>query len=149
MSEEQQEVWFTLPNGNRFSLLTSWWTESGMDRFERRSQSYRFVPAADISLVAIEDIAPTKMEKRRHLGHGGFCPQRMTNILRAFASNIELPPIDVVDVERWHCPYKYIIGGGESGGVHRFYASVAAEFSHIPMVRRWMPDDVIEKEVRG
>jgi hypothetical protein len=138
---------FTLPRGGEFSLPVEWWTASGIERFERRSESYRFAPAPDISMVAIEDIAPMKMDERLHLGHGGFSPQRMTDILRAIASNIALPPIEVV--ERWHGPYKYVIGGGLSGGVHRFYASVAAGFAHIPIVRRWLPEHILEKLVQG
>jgi len=134
MSEEQQDVRrFTLPRGQGFTLLASWWTESGMEGFERRSKSYRFAAAPNISLVALEDIAPMKMDDRLHLGHGGFSRRRMTEVLRAIASDRALPPIEVV--EPWHSPYKYVIGGG----VHRFYGSVAAGFSQIPIVRRWLP----------
>jgi len=148
VSEQQQDVrWYTLPCGQRFTLLASWWTESGMEGFERRSESYRFVPAPNISLVALEDIAPMKVDDRLHLGHGGFSPRRMTDILRAIASNTALPPIEVV--ERWHGRYKFVIGGGVSGGVHRFYASAAAGFSHVPIIRSCFPDDILEKLVQG
>ena len=61
VSEKQQHVrWFTLPRGQGFTLLASWWTESGMEGFDRRSESYRFTAAPNISLVALEDIAPMR-----------------------------------------------------------------------------------------
>ena len=143
MSEEQQDVRrFTLPRGQDFTLLGSWWTESGMEGFDRRSESYRFAAAPNISLVALEDIAPMKMDDRLHLGHGGFSRRRMTEVLRAIASDTALPPIEVV--ERWHGPYKYVTGGG----VHRFYGSVAAGFCQIPILRSWHLKHVLEKLIQ-
>lgn len=74
------------------------------------------------------------MDDRQHLGHGGFNRERMIDVLRAIASQIPLPPIGVVD--RPKGPYRYL----PEQGTHRFYASVAAGFSHVPTVPRWIPE---------
>jgi hypothetical protein len=136
-----------LPNGRSFTLLAHWWTESGMEGFKPRSASYPFEASPDILLVALDVIVPMKMEGRLHLGHGGFGPPRMMNVLRGIASGAGLPPIEITDIgERHHGSYRYVIGG-MGGGVHRFYASVAAGFSDIPVVLRWLPEHVIDELV--
>jgi hypothetical protein len=126
-------------------MPAEWWTASGMEGFECRSASYRFAPLPNVCLVALADIKPMNMDDRQHLGHGGFCPERMMRVLQGIASNNEMPAIEIV--ERRHGPYQYVVGGasGRGGGVHRFYASVAAGFSHIPAVLSWLPDHVLNK----
>jgi hypothetical protein len=74
------------------------------------------------------------MGGRQHLGHGGFDRTRMTDILRGIATYTNLPPIPVV--ERNQDAYRYLL----CNGTHRFYASVAAGFSHVPTVVGWIPE---------
>ena len=69
------------------------------------------------------------MSRRQHLDHGGFSRDRMIAVLRGIASQVLIPPIEVdqlLDGDR----YAYRV----HSGAHRFYASVAAGFSHVPAV---------------
>ncbi len=54
--------------------------------------AYVFTPTEDVSLVPVEDIEPRKMDRRQHLGHGGFDRKRIVDILRGIAFHAVLPP---------------------------------------------------------
>ena len=54
--------------------------------------------------------------------------QRLVHILRGFRTNAQMPPIWIYKSRSGHYCYKI------QDGVHRFYASIAAGFSHIPAI---------------
>jgi transcriptional regulator with XRE-family HTH domain len=62
------------------------------------------------------------MDRRQHLGHGGFDRKWMVDILRGIAFHAVLPPVQIV--ERPQNGYRYQLGNG----THRFYASIVARF---------------------
>jgi hypothetical protein len=74
------------------------------------------------------------MDRRQHLGHGGFDRKRMVDILRGIAFHAVLPPVQIV--ERPQNGYRYQLGNG----THRFYASIVAGFSHVPTFPGWIPE---------
>jgi hypothetical protein len=125
---------FPLPRGGEFSIPVEWWTEAGMDGFKLLSQAYLITLYPTVMLIPIEQVAPQIMDQRQHLGHGGFDRKRMVDILRGIASGEVIPPVPIV--ERQHGPYRYRL----ANGTHRYYASVAAGFSHLPTVPGWLPE---------
>ncbi len=54
--------------------------------------------------------------------------KRLADILRGFRTNDQMPPIWISKNRSGHYSYKI------QHGVHRFYASIAAGFSHIPAI---------------
>jgi hypothetical protein len=128
---------FKFPRDGEFSLRAECWVEAVMEGFECGSEpSYRFAPSPEISLVRVEDIAPPNMDQRRHLGPDGFDHKRMVGVLRKIASRSPMDPIKIV--ERQQGDYRYRL----YDGYHRFHASVAAGFSHVPIivVCGWTPE---------
>lgn len=106
-----------------------------MDAFEAGSDTaYISAQESDVSQIPLEHIQPQKMDGRQHLSHGGFDRMRMIDILVGIASRSPLPPVPIV--ERPEGAYRYRL----CNGTHRFYASVAAGFSHLPTVAGWIPE---------
>jgi hypothetical protein len=126
------------PREGEFLMPAEYWIEAGMEEFERRSDevSYSPTPSPELLVVRVEDVAPPNMDKRQHKGPGGFCPKRMIDVLRKIASRNPMHPVEVV--ERQQGDYRYHL----HHGYHRFHASVAAGFSHVPVivVSGWTPE---------
>jgi hypothetical protein len=111
------------------------WIEANMEGFECGSEaSYVYAPRPDVFLVRVADIAPPNMERRQHLGPGGFDHKRMVKVLRDIFSHNPMHPIKLV--ERQQDDYLYHL----CDGYHRFHASVAAGYSHVPAERGWIPE---------
>ena len=126
---------FKFPRGGEFSIPTDWWMEAGMEGFEHGFEtSYRFASSQEICLVPVEDVAPPSMDRRQHLGPGGFDHQRLVEVLRGIATRSPMPPIKVV--ERQQGVYRCLL----CEGFHRFHASLAAGFSHVPTTQGWIPE---------
>lgn len=119
---------FSTPNGERtFEIPDEWWIFAEMDRLRtlgRRSYVYR-KDLHGISMVPISEIEPPtegKMSPR-------LTKHRLVPILLAFAtSEVVLPPVRARLTSTG--PYRMTI----VDGVHRYYASVAARFSLIPVM---------------
>ena len=121
--------WFNFPRGEAFALPTEWWIEAGMDRFEPGADlacSARPQLASKLYLLAA--IEPPRMGQRLRRGHGGFERDRMVAVLRDIALRKEIWPIEIT--EGASGPYLYSL----HHGAHRFHASVAAGFLHIPAI---------------
>lgn len=123
-------------HGLRIELNDDWWTEAEMVGFVATTIAYRFTPNSlkvqEISEVCIEDIGPV------HRGPGvgifndseeGTARERVVRILRGFRSGDAIPPVAIVE-GRPPYPFRYKL----SHGVHRFYCSLAAGFTHVPAV---------------
>jgi hypothetical protein len=93
-----------------------------------------FVPAASAfrcdlphQLMAISIIEPPMRNEGVTLDANGFNRERMLTILNGIRANDALPPIDVETADPSQRPYRL------RGGFHRFYASMACGFTHIPV----------------
>ena len=124
---------FTFPRDGKFSLPAEWWVEAGMEGFECGAEAY-LTPSPEAFLIRVEDIAPPNMDRRQHLGPGGFDHKRMVDILRGISSRSAIPPVKIVEQQQG--VYRYRL----CEGYHRFHASVAAGFSHVPTVWGWIPE---------
>lgn len=117
---------FWLPDGRPFDIPLEWWTEAGMDHFERGpDKSYVGRPNLNLKIVLIADIDLPSME-HRNLSHGPLDRDRMVSVLWSIAERAEICPVTTTKTESGN--YRYRL----HNGVHRFHASVAAGFTHIP-----------------
>jgi hypothetical protein len=117
---------FNLPRGDQFKLPAEWWNEAGMKTFQRQSPSYPFQRSPKILLVRIDSIEPLSLKHR--LDQVLRRPS-LVSIFRRIASGSVMPPIQLDELPP-NGEYAYRI----HRGAHRFYASVAAGFTHIPAV---------------
>jgi hypothetical protein len=117
---------FRLPDGRPFEIPSAWWTEAAMDHFDRgRDKSYRGRPHLNSQLVLIADIDLPSLSHRRR-SHGPLDRDRMVTVLWSIAEREEICPVTITKTGIGDYRYRLY------AGVHRFHASVAAGFSHIP-----------------
>jgi hypothetical protein len=121
-----QVIGFTLPNGDEFSIPVEWWAEAGMTAFEPQSAYYCYDSLPQL-LVRIKAIEPPQMDQRKHLDHSGFDHVRMVNVLDAIVSRKPMPPVEVEPLPS-NGEYQYRL----HHGAHRFFASAAVGFTHVP-----------------
>jgi ParB-like chromosome segregation protein Spo0J len=79
-----------------------------------------------MTLVPLADIELPLMTRRLQLGPFGLDDSRMVKVLREIARREEIWPVEIVETESGEYRLKH--------GTHRFHASVAAGFSHIPAI---------------
>ncbi len=101
-----------------------------MRNFTRTSPSYivdaRTLGSQKVCLIALTDVEPA----RRLPGIPIFNRSKsVICILQGFVSSSAIPPIKLVRTTGPH-PYKL------ADGVHRFYCSLAAGFTHIPAINK-------------
>ena len=116
-------------NGKRFQISNECWQRSGMRDFVPSGSAYTAISeeTEPIIMAPIADISPPERDLGNKLV---FYKERMEAVLGAISKIIPLPPIEV---EQSECGgYRYKL----SHGVHRYYASAAAGFSHVPVVVR-------------
>jgi hypothetical protein len=147
VSDSMKLITFQLPRGTgEFSIPEEWWIAAGMARFQRQADAYRTPPGVppetEVRSVRLDDIAglPTmekrqhKMEREQRVAYGGLDKLRFEAILRRFVSNEVVNPVGVRN--RQDGDFCFII----NDGVHRYHASIAAGFTHIPAFIEWQPE---------
>jgi hypothetical protein len=113
-----------------FEVPDDWWAEAGMASFEATANCYFHagVPAV-VPLVQIEP--PTRNPDVRPEWRG-FDRPRLISVLNGIAAGAELPPVPLQVIANGHdfppAPFIYRV----RDGFHRFYASIAAGFTHLP-----------------
>ena len=117
-------------------LDDTWWAEAKMKNFIPKSSTYRVdldaTKGRPVFEININEVRPVK----RNPGVGIFndsvetsAKTRVVSILRGFVADEGIPPVEVV-LEPSDSAYSYKL----VAGVHRFYCSLAAGFSHVPAV---------------
>lgn len=100
-----------------------------MHNFTRSGNSYEVLKSKTFKIIPITDIRP----QFRAPGVPDFKERKMRSILKAIRKQNPLPPIIVDVIDDPH--YTYCI----YNGFDRFYASVAAGYSEIPVtIRDWI-----------
>ncbi len=112
-----------------FEIEDDWLSEAGVHNFKPSDKSYH---ASLKNLSAIVPLSQIKPPTRR-LGVPDFKRAKMIPILEAFRINFPLLPIEVIESNE--PDYTYYV----RDGFHRFYASVAVNFTEIPV---WIRHDV-------
>jgi len=106
------------------TVPASWLSEAGLQGFVPTRQAFRCdEPHIIISIANIE-----KMIRSVPLDMNGFRRDRMMRVLTGIRDDDALPPIPVQRADQGPLPYRL------RDGTHRFYASLALGFSHIPAV---------------
>jgi hypothetical protein len=118
---------FMLPDGRPFEIADESWTETGMNSFERGTDvAYRGRYQPTMRLFSIAHIELPSMTGRLHKGTFGLEPSRMVKVLREIARREEIWPVEIIESESRNYRLKH--------GAHRYHASIAAGFSHIPAI---------------
>ncbi len=126
--------------GTKFEIPDDLWLDAGMHEFTRSAKAYSVCSPPyprdsglpqdppDCSLVAITEIEPLIRSLKDGIpGAPLFASRdRLLRILRGIKNTSPIPPVWLF-LNEGGC-YRYKI----HQGVHRFYASVAAGFTHIP-----------------
>src|ERR1017187_1199004 len=120
---------FRTGSGALFEIPTGWWERAGMPRFVRRALHYAFTDTGRIQVVPISEIFPLRRSPNLPgYSRDGFDECRMVSVLQAFCSCAPLPPVEVNECASGS--YRYVL----YDGMHRFYASIAAGYSQLPVV---------------
>ena len=115
-----------------FEIPDEWWSEADMVGFKPTDVAYRSSTlAALIELTQIEPM-PRLIETKNDFH--GLDRARLIDVLKKIVRGDEIYPVPVFELrvfdEFTASPYLYRI----RDGYHRFYGSIAAGFSHLPVV---------------
>ncbi len=125
----------------RFEIPTEWWERAGMPGFARRALHYTVTDTERVRVVPIaEVVAPKRMSNLQGYSRDGFDQDRMISVLSAFTTGAPLPPVEVT--ENVSGPARYTL----YDGMHRFYASIAARYSHLPIIITEDPQAFLDAE---
>lgn len=119
---------FSTPRNDRvFEIPDEWWSFVELNSaVPRRSEYYPYWSNDDVQIVPLSEIEPPQ----RVGGLAPFKKYKLVPVLLAFQSpECDLPPIQVTEQES--SDYRFRV----MNGFHRFYSSVAAGYSHIPVIR--------------
>jgi hypothetical protein len=114
----------------RSQIPSDWWSFCELDTFRLGSSFYPYSATSGqaVEVVALHDIEPPV----RDPGLEPFRKYKLVPILLAFRSpECALPPVEVEPLPS-SSPFQYRL----LNGFHRFYASVAVGYSHIPVWTR-------------
>jgi hypothetical protein len=116
-----------------FEIPDEWWNQAGMSAFARTRSAYK---STTDETIALDDIEPVFRLRNTPRDCRGFRRADLVSILKGFAADAEIPPIDLLIIPQLGDlsgdPFKYRI----VDGFHRFYASIAAGFEFVPATRR-------------
>ena len=117
---------FSAPPDVQFEIPDEWWAFADMDKFSPRTDYYIYSQKqAEIQIVPLAGIKPPT----RSPGTPWFKKYKLMPIFFAFQSpECELSPIEVLPVDAR--PYRFKV----YNGFHRYYASIAAGYTQIPIV---------------
>jgi hypothetical protein len=123
-------MYFPMPHlPCEFEIPDEWLAEAGVAGFVPDRVAYRSGSAQHALLTAVE---PPPRLVGYPLSWRGLDQVRFIRILKWMVTNTEIEPVPVVAmpyVELGSSPYAFRV----RDGVHRFYASVAVGFSHLPI----------------
>jgi hypothetical protein len=125
-----------LHHGSEIELDDDWWAEAGMVGFVPQSKTYCFDPACGdrgLEMICIQDVSFVS----RNPGVGifndsieyGTAHDRVVRILRGFQAGNAIPPVEIAEDNSGQHRYRLV------NGVHRFYCSLAAGFTHVPAIK--------------
>ena len=113
-----------------FEIPDDWLAEAGIVGFVPHHPCFRSSEGA--MLVPLTQVEPPPRFATHPKDWRGFDRARFVSVLTGFVADEVITPVPVVQMpalELGHSPYAYRV----LDGVHRFYASVAAGFTHLPV----------------
>jgi hypothetical protein len=103
-----------------------WKTEAGVQNFWPAPSHCSFRCDAQHELIALADIEAPLRRSGFPLDANGFNHDRMVRMLTGIRDNVSLPPICIEVANPGQRRYRVRCG------VHRYHASLALRFSHVP-----------------
>jgi hypothetical protein len=114
-----------------FEIPDDWWAEAGIAGFRPSREAYCSDHRAP--LLRLEEIEPPPRSKGCERDFRGFDKMRLIGVLRDIVSGTKMEPVTVVKLaprsEFILIGYDYQV----NDGFHRYHATVAAGFTHIPV----------------
>ena len=114
-----------------FEIPDDWLSEAGMIEFKPRAASY--LPDGKAVLIPLMAIEPVPRFTTHPKDGHGFDRERLVRLLKGFVAGDSIEPVPLFEMplfEFAHSPHRYRV----LNGLHRFYGSIAAGFSHLPAV---------------
>ena len=122
-----------------FEFPNEWWAEAGTADFIPSRESYLSIVDTRESevILALQEIAPLLRDRNVNRDSNGFRrrggvdggPGGMIDVLRAMVNDVPLPPVEVRRIRGTsYEAFGYVL----RDGFHRFYASYALRYSHVP-----------------
>ncbi len=105
-------------------VTLEWIAEAGVQNFQPSRRAYRCEGRHEC--IALAEIEVPLRKSGYPLDANGFRHGRMVRLLKGIRDNISLPAIYVERGDPGQRPYRV------REGVHRYHASLALGFSHIP-----------------
>ncbi|MEW6324445.1 MAG: hypothetical protein AB1515_03555 [Nitrospirota bacterium] len=119
---------FRLPHQQiEFEIPDEWWAAAGMNNWKPSTDCYTAInsdSSCPIRFVHLSEVAAPERNK----GVDWFKEKRMVSVLKGFRSGEPMPPIEV-DEPPSRTNFQYRV----RDGFHRFYASAAVGFTHLPV----------------
>lgn len=115
-----------------FEIPDDWLSEASALSFAASRPAYRARASAEV--IALTQVEPPPRLVGYPLSWRGFDRARFISVLAGMVSDTEIEPVPVVEmpyVDLGSSPYEFRV----RDGVHRFYASVAMGYSHLPVDR--------------
>jgi hypothetical protein len=106
-------------------IPADWLAEAGVQNFAPPQLSFR-CDAPDAAPVPLADIEPPLRFDSCPLDANGFDHKRMVRLLVGIRDDVALPPIYIEIADPGQRKYRV------RAGVHRYHASLALRFSHVP-----------------
>jgi hypothetical protein len=107
-----------------FEIPDDWWDEAGMRGFMAQSLSYQLPANVSAPPVPLNEVL--RPPRAVVYDFGGFGRTRMVHVLKEIATTLAIYPVDMEIINSGAFRY------GLRHGFHRYFASVAAGFTHIP-----------------
>ena len=128
-----------------FEIPDDWIAESGIGNFSPRATAYR--SSADVRLIPLMEVAPLLRSKSVPKDWRGLEQKRFVVLLKGFVADDFIPPVPVVQLpdsnHLMRLPCRYCI----RDGFHRYYASILADFSHLPATVDTL-DELLDQSVQ-
>jgi hypothetical protein len=122
---------FSMPHlPGEFEIPDDWIVEAGFSGFTPIASAYR--STTEGLLAPLTMVEPVVRFVSTPKDFGGFDRARLINILKGFVADDDIEPVDAMELPAYEfcaAPYRYRV----CNGYHRFYASIAAGFSFLPV----------------
>lgn len=112
-----------------FEIPDDWLAEAGVIGFTPTTAAFASTPNAMV--VPLTQIEPPVRFHSTPKDHAGFDRSRLVHHLRRFVAGEIVDPVPMLELpvyEYCAAPFRFRV----CDGVHRFYGSIAARFSHLP-----------------
>jgi hypothetical protein len=122
-------------HGLQIEMRGEWWTEAGMRGFVPTFTAYRVNHRLfqNVREVPIKNVGPVSRNSEvgifNDTEEAGSARERVVRVLRGFRFDNAIPPVEIVEGQPGY-PYRYKL----VHGAHRFYCSLAAEFTCVPSI---------------